>query len=57
MLSQICEFLNKHSLKMLRYVFICSRVQDGISGWGTAAKTKLSEIELLLNNVRTIRVI
>ena len=40
---------------MLYYAFICSRVRDGISAWGTVTKTKLHEIEIRLNHiVRTI---
>ena len=30
MLHQICEFVNEHTLKMLYYAFIFSRVQYGI---------------------------
>ena len=35
------------------YAFVCSRVQYGISVWGTATKTKLGlrEIEIRLNNI------
>ena len=55
MLYQICGFMNEHTLKMLYYAFICSRVQYGILVWDTATKTKLREIEIRLNNiVRTI---
>ena len=55
MLYQIRDFVNQHTLSMLYYAFVCSRVQYGISVWGTATKTKLREIEIRLNNiVRTI---
>ena len=55
MLYQIRDFVNQHTLSMSYYAFVCSRVQYGISVWGTAAKTKLREIEIRLNNiVRTI---
>ena len=55
MLYQIRDFVNQHIPSMLYYAFVCSRVQYGISVWGTATKTKLREIEIRLNNiVRTI---
>jgi len=42
-------------MNMIYYAFTYSRVQYGITIWGTAAKTKLREIEVRLNNiVRTI---
>ena len=55
MLFQIRDFVNQHTLSMLYYALVSSRVQYGISVWGTATKTKLREIEIQLNNiVRTI---
>ena len=44
-------FDNELTLKMLYYAFIYSRVQYGISVWGTATKTNLHEIEIRLNNI------
>ena len=46
---------SEHTLKILDYTFICSRVQYGISVWDPATKTTLHEIEIRLNSiVRTI---
>ena len=51
MLYQIRDFVNQHTLSMLYYAFVCSRVRYGISVWGTATTTKLREIEIRLNNI------
>jgi len=55
MLYKLRDYVNQHTLNMIYYAFIYSRVQYGITIWGTAAKIKLLKIEVRLNNiVRTI---
>ena len=49
------EYVTRETLCMLYYSLVYSRVQDGISIWGTATKSRLYEINVRLNNiVRTI---
>ena len=51
MLYQLRDFVSQYTLNMLYYAFVSSRVQYGISVWGTATKTKLREIDIRLNNI------
>ena len=50
MLYQIRDFVSQHTLNMLYYAFVSSRVQYGTSVWGTATKTKLREIDIKVSS-------
>ena len=43
--------ITQKTLIMLYYSLICSRIQYGIVLWGTAAKARLQEINVRLNNI------
>ena len=47
----ICDFVNAHALVMLYYSFVYSRLNYGITAWGTAAQNQLREIGVKLNNI------
>ena len=47
-------FATQETLCMLYYSLIYSRIQYGISAWGTANKTKLNPLRVRLNNILRI---
>lgn len=51
---KIRPFATKETLCMLYYSIVYSRVQYGISAWGTATKNKLNQIKVKLNNILRI---
>ena len=49
------KFLGKETLSLIYYTLIYSRVQYGITIWGSGKKTQLRDLSIQLNNiVRTI---
>ena len=55
LLYQLREYVTTETLHMLYYSFAYSRIQYGITIWGTASQNQVHEIEVRLNNIiRTI---
>jgi len=51
LLYHLREYVTKDTLKMIYYRYAYSRIQYGITIWGTATQKHLHELEVCLNNL------